>query len=115
MCCQVGWSELIGVKCVGVGYESTSGNATCSGIQSWGLGGEGEVIEVEIFLVVIRFAWIGSNIVADGGTGVAEIGGVVAAVMVHVGDVCLESDVGVEVAYMSEGLFPCVEGMEDCE
>ena len=115
MCCQVGWSELIGVECVGVGYESTLGNATCSGIQSWGLGSEGEVVEVETFFVVIRCAWIGSNIVADGGTGVIEIGGVVAAVGVHVDDVCLESDVGVEVAYMSEGLFPGVEGVEDCE
>ena len=28
-----------------------------------------------------------------------------AAVGVHVGDVCLELDVGVEVAYMSKGLF----------
>jgi hypothetical protein len=28
-----------------------------------------------------------------------------AAVSVHVGDVCLELDVGVEVAYMSKGLF----------
>ena len=88
---------------------------TCSGIESWGLGGEGEAVKVETFFEVIRSAWIGSNIVADGGTRVFEIGGVVAAVGVHVGDVCLESDVGVEVAYMSKGLFPCVKGMEDCE
>ncbi len=79
------------------------------------MGGEGEVLKVETFFVVIRCDWIGSNIVADGGTGVVEIGGVVATVGVHVGDVCLESDVGEEVAYMSKDLFPGVEGMEDCE
>jgi hypothetical protein len=35
---------------------------------------------------------------ADGGTGVVEVGGSVAAVGVHVGSVGFDSDVGVEVA-----------------
>ncbi len=51
----------------------------------------------------------------DGGAGVVEVGGVVVAVGVHVGDVGFEVDVWVEVADVSKGLFPSVEGLVDCE
>ena len=52
---------------------------------------------------------------ADGGTGVIQIRGVVAAVGVHVGDVGFDSDVGIEVTDVGKGLFPCVESMIDCK
>ena len=51
----------------------------------------------------------------DGGTGIIEVGGIVAAVGVHVGDVGFEFDVWIEVADVSEGLFPSVECLVDCE
>ena len=41
----------------------------------------------------------------DGGAGVVEVGCVVAAVGVHVGDVGFEFDVWVEVADVSKGMF----------
>ncbi len=52
---------------------------------------------------------------ADGGTGVVEVQGVVAAVCIHVGDVGFDLDVGVEVTDVGEGLFPSVESMKDCK
>jgi hypothetical protein len=52
---------------------------------------------------------------ADGGTGVVQVQGVVAAVGTHVGDVGFDSNVGIEVTDVGKGLFPCVEGMIDCK
>ena len=51
----------------------------------------------------------------DGGAGVVEVGGVMAAVGVHVGDVGFEFGVWVEVADVSKGLFPIVQGLVDCK
>ncbi len=52
---------------------------------------------------------------ADGGTRVVQVQGVVAALGVHVGDVGFDSDVGIEVTDVGEGLFPSVESMIDCK
>ncbi len=52
---------------------------------------------------------------ADGGTGVVEVGDVVAAVSVYVDNVGFGLDVGVEVADVGKGLFPSVESMKDCK
>ena len=49
----------------------------------------------------------------DGGTGIIEIGGIVAAVGIHVVDVIFCFDVWVEVANLGEGLFPSVVGLVD--
>ncbi len=62
---------------------------------------------------MIRCAWVGTNEMADRATVVVEVGGVVAAVGVHVGNVGFDSDVGIEVADVGEGLFPGVESMKD--
>ena len=51
----------------------------------------------------------------DGRAGVVEVGCVLVAVSVCVGDVGFEFDVWVEVADVSEGLFPSVECLVDCE
>ena len=51
----------------------------------------------------------------DGGAGVVEVGCVVAAVGVHVGDVGFEFNVWIEVADVSKGLFPSVKCLVDCE
>ena len=51
----------------------------------------------------------------DGGDRVVEVGCVVAAVGVHVGDVGFEFDVWIEVADVSKGLFPSVECLVDCK
>ena len=51
----------------------------------------------------------------DGRAGVVEVGCVVAAVGVHVGDVGFEFDVWIEVADVSKGLFPSVECLADCK
>ncbi len=50
---------------------------------------------------------------ADGGTGVVQVQGVVAAVGIHVGDVGFDSDVGIEVTDVGKALFPCVKSMID--
>ncbi len=50
---------------------------------------------------------------ANGGTGVVEIQGVVAAVGIHVGDASFDLDVGVEVTDVGKGLFPSVKSMID--
>jgi hypothetical protein len=47
----------------------------------------------------------------DGGTGIIEVGGIVAAVGVHVVDVIFVFDVWVEVTKLGEGLFPSVIGL----
>ena len=52
---------------------------------------------------------------ADGRTGVVEVGVVVAAVRVCVDNVGFELDVGVEVEDMGKGLFPSVKSMRDCK
>ena len=49
----------------------------------------------------------------DGGTGIIEVGGIVAAVVIHVVDVIFGFDVWVEVANLGEGLFPSVVGLVD--
>ncbi len=51
----------------------------------------------------------------DGGTGVVQVQGVVAAVGIHVGDVSFGLDVGIEVTDVGKGLFPSVESMIDCK
>ena len=51
----------------------------------------------------------------DGGAGVVEVGCIVAAVVVHIGDVGFEFDMWVEVADVGEGLFPSVECSVDCK
>ena len=51
----------------------------------------------------------------DRGAVVVEVGCVVAAVGVHFGDVGFEFDVWIEVADVSEGLFPSVECLVDCK
>ncbi len=43
--------------------------------------------QIRSTLYMIRCVWVGTNIMADGGTGVVQVRGVVAAVGVHVGDV----------------------------
>ncbi len=52
---------------------------------------------------------------ADGGTGVVQVQGVVVAVGIHVGDVGFDSDVGIEVTDVGKGLFPCVKSIIDCK
>ncbi len=52
---------------------------------------------------------------ADDGTGVVQIRGVVAAVGIHVGDVGFDWDVGIEVTDVGKGLFSCVKSMIDCK
>ncbi len=64
---------------------------------------------------MIRCAWVGTNNMADGRTGVVEVGGVVAAVGIYVGNVSFDLDVGVEVADLGKGLFPSVKSMKDCK
>jgi hypothetical protein len=64
---------------------------------------------------MIRCVWVGINKMADGGTGVVEVGDVVAAVSVYVDNVGFGLDVGVEVADVGKGLFPSVESMKDCK
>ena len=49
----------------------------------------------------------------DGGTGIIEVGGIVAAVVIHVVDVIFGFDVWVEVANLGEGLFPSVVLLND--
>ncbi len=64
---------------------------------------------------MIRCVWVGINIMADGGNGVVQVLGVVAAVGIHVGDVSFDSDVGIEVTDVGEGLFPSVKSMIVCK
>ena len=51
---------------------------------------------------------------ADGGTGVVQVRGVVAAVGIHVGNVGFDSDVEIETD-VGKGLFPSVKSMIDCK
>jgi hypothetical protein len=62
---------------------------------------------------MIRCAWVGTNKMADGGIGDVEVGGVVAADGIHVGNDGFDLHVGVEVAEVGKGLFPCVKSMKD--
>ncbi len=64
---------------------------------------------------MIRCVWVETNVMADGGTRVVQVQGVVAAVGVHVGDVGFDLDVGIEVTDVGEGLFPSVKSMIDCK
>ncbi len=56
---------------------------------------------------------VGSNVVTVGRAGVVEVGGIMTAVGVHVGDVGFQFDVWVEVADVSKGLFPSIKGVVD--
>ncbi len=76
----------------------------------------GDGVEFDIvvaFLVVGGRVGVWSDAMTDGRTGIIEVGGIMATVVIHVVDVIFGFDVWVKLANLGEGLFPSVVRLVD--
>ncbi len=85
----------------------------CSSSHGGGLAGWLEFGEIEAYFVLGGCSRVGANEEGDGWTRVVEVGCVMTAVCIHVIQVKLLVNVGVEVADVGECLCPSIKGVEN--
>jgi hypothetical protein len=107
------WGEGTFLKGVGVSYDEALGNGVCSSGHARGLGRWLEFGEIEAFFVLGGRSRVEANEEGNGWTRVVEVGFVVTAVCIHVIQVGLLVNVGVEVADVGKCLCPSIKGVEN--